>query len=302
MIRSLVLVCWLSLFVAAPAAAQNTHRVERGETLYSLSQRYDVPVDSLRAWNDLEGTTIRVGQSLRLAAPTGDGGEARLPEDAPSEPGSPATVPPEPAPAPVGEIAVRSGSSFYAVARRYGLDADSLFALNERVTAPLPAGYRVQLPRRVRADKVAVDSAATLGAFAKEYGVSVSALRAANRIDVDDSTLAAGDSLYVPAETPAAETTGRETGAVVIFPGGYAGRLMASGETYDPERYVIGHPRLELGTIVYVDVAEQGRGSFAVVADRSLVDDEVVAEISPAVRAALGGITESVRLTVIDRP
>lgn len=44
------------------------HTVEKGETLFSISQRYDVSVEQLREWNDLgEEEYIHPGQELQVA-------------------------------------------------------------------------------------------------------------------------------------------------------------------------------------------------------------------------------------------
>jgi len=42
----------------------STHRVRRGETLFSIARRYGTTVDQIKAWNDLRGSVIRVGQRL----------------------------------------------------------------------------------------------------------------------------------------------------------------------------------------------------------------------------------------------
>jgi len=49
---------------AAPAA--RTHTVARGDTLYSLSRRYGVSVSAIQSANGMRGTTIQVGQRLRI--------------------------------------------------------------------------------------------------------------------------------------------------------------------------------------------------------------------------------------------
>lgn len=43
---------------------QRTHQVVRGDTLFSLAQRYGVTVEQLRQWNSLSSGMIRVGQLL----------------------------------------------------------------------------------------------------------------------------------------------------------------------------------------------------------------------------------------------
>ena len=54
---------------ALTAAALNTssyHRVKSGETLYSISRRYNTSVSELKRVNGLTSDSIRSGQSLRL--------------------------------------------------------------------------------------------------------------------------------------------------------------------------------------------------------------------------------------------
>ncbi|HKY72100.1 MAG TPA: LysM peptidoglycan-binding domain-containing protein [Nitrospira sp.] len=45
-------------------AGPNTHVVKPGETLYRISRRYGVKVDTLRKWNKLPDDIIEVGQKL----------------------------------------------------------------------------------------------------------------------------------------------------------------------------------------------------------------------------------------------
>jgi len=47
------------------------HEVSAGETLYSISRRYGLTVDQLRAYNNIgQDAAIRPGQRLRLTANT----------------------------------------------------------------------------------------------------------------------------------------------------------------------------------------------------------------------------------------
>ncbi|WKD84976.1 Autolysin [Polaribacter huanghezhanensis] len=43
-----------------------THTVQKGETLYSISRRYNISVQQLKKNNNLSGNTISVGQKLRI--------------------------------------------------------------------------------------------------------------------------------------------------------------------------------------------------------------------------------------------
>jgi membrane-bound lytic murein transglycosylase D len=47
-------------------SAVTAHRVQKGDTLASIAQKYDVDPGDLKAWNRMKGNRLRVGQLLRL--------------------------------------------------------------------------------------------------------------------------------------------------------------------------------------------------------------------------------------------
>lgn len=57
--------------VMAQAAGQ-THTVEQGETLFSISRTYDVTVGDLRRWNRLQSDALSPGQELLVGPPRDD--------------------------------------------------------------------------------------------------------------------------------------------------------------------------------------------------------------------------------------
>lgn len=72
------------------------HRVERGETAYTIARLYDVPVSALAEWNGLAGDlSVREGQYLLIPVVTAGArsAPAALPQSAPGA-GTPTPVPP----------------------------------------------------------------------------------------------------------------------------------------------------------------------------------------------------------------
>lgn len=53
---------------AAASATPKTHVVATGETLYRISQMYKIPVDQLKAINNLPDGSVKVGQTILLSA------------------------------------------------------------------------------------------------------------------------------------------------------------------------------------------------------------------------------------------
>lgn len=56
--------------VTPPAASTNpaSYTVAEGDTLSGLARKYSVSVSDLRKWNDIKGSNLRVGQTLKLSA------------------------------------------------------------------------------------------------------------------------------------------------------------------------------------------------------------------------------------------
>jgi membrane-bound lytic murein transglycosylase D len=58
-----------------PPVARNTgtttvtHRVKRGETLFSIARLYRTTVAALRQWNQIRGSAIQAGQRLTILKP-----------------------------------------------------------------------------------------------------------------------------------------------------------------------------------------------------------------------------------------
>ncbi|WP_251981184.1 LysM peptidoglycan-binding domain-containing protein [Salinibacter ruber] len=219
----------------AQAPSDSTYTVRSGDTLYSIAQQAGVSVAALQRWNDLEGTALQIGQTLRLrpprpedrteasvdtteARPDSTAADSPLPDTAvsdtavsdtvvsdttvsdtvavgTSDPDSPA-VDSVTAPPVYGRHVAADGDSFVTLALRLGTTADTLSALNDRTAAPLAAGETLRLPKRFAPPAHVVASGETLYSIAGEYGVSARALRTANGLDT--TALEPGRRLRLP--------------------------------------------------------------------------------------------------------
>lgn len=50
------------------SGAAHTHTVKAGETLWNIARHYSLDVNQLKRWNGLQGTTLRLGQVLKLSS------------------------------------------------------------------------------------------------------------------------------------------------------------------------------------------------------------------------------------------
>lgn len=115
------------------------HKVERGETAFSIARLYDVPVRTLAEWNGLGSDfTVREGQFLLIpVAPENDAGrESRDQEVTPPGSRSPAPTPPSASrPLPEEETQPASAPTEAVAAPDLGTDEDRTQAV--RMTFPV---------------------------------------------------------------------------------------------------------------------------------------------------------------------
>ncbi len=140
-------------FAAIPSDERVTfveHAVAPGETLWSLSRRYDVAVDEIRAANpSVDPTRMRIGTVLVVPragrAPAAVAGQAN--------PGVPAAsdAPKSASSSPWNEPGVRvhvvaSGESLWLIARLYGVSVDRLRRYNGLEGDLVRAGAKLRIP------------------------------------------------------------------------------------------------------------------------------------------------------------
>lgn len=65
-IIALTAIVTLSVGAAGQASASSVHTVEKGDTLWSISQAENVSVQDLQQWNDLDSTIIYPSQQLKV--------------------------------------------------------------------------------------------------------------------------------------------------------------------------------------------------------------------------------------------
>ena len=160
----------------APRSGVKSHKVQAGETLFSISKKHGMSTEALAAANPtVKPSALRPGQLVSLGGNppatsmiSAPAPQAKAPAPAPRESAPAATAPVStaavPAPAPVHE--------------------------------PAPAAAP---EKKVR--PITIDSEMTYGQFATQHGTDAERLNALNGLDLTTATiLAKGSELYVPAQ------------------------------------------------------------------------------------------------------
>ena len=119
--KRIALISSLLIFAAA-LFADTTYKVEKGDTLYSISRKYQITVAELRTANNLsENDVIKVGQKLII--PDADIGTAAALSSTKNAGNT----------APAGktiEYVVAKGDTLYGIARKNGMSVADLMSLN----------------------------------------------------------------------------------------------------------------------------------------------------------------------------
>ncbi|WP_266204178.1 LysM peptidoglycan-binding domain-containing protein [Pontibacter kalidii] len=109
------------------------HTVATGETLYQISRKYNVSVDQLRQWNTLQGSSLSLGQELRVKAPA-----------------APAAAPAATGNTPTGIIyhTVAAGESMYQISRKYDVTIKDIMEWNNKPDFAVSAGEKLEIRKK----------------------------------------------------------------------------------------------------------------------------------------------------------
>lgn len=136
-IKKIVFVSALLAAGIIPSAADTTHIVQKGETLYSLSRAYHTTVaDICRANNIADGASVKAGQKLII--PGAEAGDKNGQASASSSASGASQT---------GTYVVQKGDTWYGIARKSGISVKDLLALNvSESSAELKTGQKIKVP------------------------------------------------------------------------------------------------------------------------------------------------------------
>ena len=192
---------------ATTAVLQSTpilHRVEKGESLYSIAKLYNVGVDDLIQTNDLQGTILHAGQKLKILKNADNVASSKT--EAPKHDNLQSIT-----------VKVKKGESLYTIAHDNNISIDDLKKLNNLSGNGLTTGQKLIVAQSVSLDDnstgsqskklskkeatvkiliVEVKKGQSLYNIAHDNDVSVSDLKKCNNLS--DNHIRPGQKLNIP--------------------------------------------------------------------------------------------------------
>ena len=161
-------------YIPPVGSSVSTYTVKKGDTLYSIANKYNTTVDNLKEQNNLTSNTLSIGQILKII-PT------KLTED----------------------YIIKEKDTLYSIANKYNTTVDYLKELNNLTTNVLTIGNTIKVPiGKITEniiednDKYIVKVGDTLYSIARQFNTTIDILKELN--NKDNNIVSIGESIIIP--------------------------------------------------------------------------------------------------------
>lgn len=145
------------------------HQVTKGDTLYSLAQKYNTSVTNIKKLNNLSNNNLSIGQNLLIKSST---------------------------PTMENIYIVKRGDNLYSIAKNYNTTVDEIKKLNNLSSNNLSIGQTLIIPDIEEYQTYIVVPGDTLYAIALKYNTSIDAIKNLNNLATN--LLSVGQKLLIP--------------------------------------------------------------------------------------------------------
>ena len=141
---------------------ESTYIVKKGDSLYSIANKYNTTIDELKRINNLTSNILSIGQVLKL--PSDKASDVEKEENTIS-------------------YTVQKGDSLYSIARKYDTTIDRIKDLNNLTTNLLSIGQVLLIPTDTNLETTyTVQKGDSLYSIAKKYNTTVDRLKQLNNL------------------------------------------------------------------------------------------------------------------------
>lgn len=267
-----------------------THTVQKQETLFSISKKYNVTISEVKSWNNLQNDNLNVGQELRIyPSKTGELQVGSIVEDRSEVQNN-------------TYYTVKSGDSLYRIARNHGMTVDELKELNGLTTNNINVGQQLTVRETNSSPPSVADNASSspqgkfisyrvsgnedLQQILTKFDMDEAEFTALNP-SVDSESIRNGQQLTVLAppsriyENPYRTNAALQdlgTTSVSRYSSSEKANPTTNGELYNPEALTAAHPNISMGTVIFVQNPENGKGVYVRINDRTSGADMKLSE------------------------
>lgn len=141
---------------------ESTYTVKKGDSLYSIANKYNTTIEELKRINNLTSNTLSIGQVLKL--PSDKSNKIEQEKN---------TI----------TYTVQKGDSLYSIARKYSTTIDKIKDLNNLTTNLLSIGQVLLIPTNTNLETTyTVQKGDSLYSIAKKYNTTVDKLKQLNNL------------------------------------------------------------------------------------------------------------------------
>ena len=128
--------------------------VQKGDTLYSISRKFNIPVDTLKQINNLTSNTISIGQKLYLQEQNNNDYDIYL---------------------------VQKGDSLYSISRKFNIPVNELIDINNLSNLTIQINQELLVPKQDNNTYI-VKKGDTLWSIAKNNNITIDKLKELNNL------------------------------------------------------------------------------------------------------------------------
>lgn len=165
-------------YIAPGGISSNVYTVSKGDTLYSIAERFNTTVSELKSINNLSSNLLNIGQKLVIPGNNTDDNNFES-----------------------GYYIVEKGDSLYSISKKTGVSIDKIIEANNLTSTVLQIGDRLVIPGSntispdVPNDKYIVQKGDSLYSISKMFGVTVDELKRLNNLS--SNLLSIGQELII---------------------------------------------------------------------------------------------------------
>lgn len=203
--KSMAVILVTLLYAAFNAFADSTYVVKKGDTLYSISRKYEITVAELRTANNLSENDV-LKEGAKLTIPTADisNAAALSSSKAVSSESKPSVT------LPSAVYQVQKGDTLYGIARKYGIKLPELLAMNNLDSnATIKIGQKLSVP-------AAVSSADSKAGTTKISQKEVDASKAASSRNSVNPTVSVVSGVIWPLSNPSVKNISGKVSGVQL--------------------------------------------------------------------------------------